>query len=806
MADALLPLLRGHIEREENYRSPQRGGGSPVAPPLRQPAEHRERLLQMLDQLVELSNQRPAEGRVPGADREVIAVRAEGGTTLSSDGLADKRQDVRLVWEDREAGLALLDAPRADLKHLRAKADRFADDSKVRPKGQRANASVIAPIEGIAFASVDELAGKNLREAVSRGLGPDDQRWFELACRGGSRSLPEENNKTREELTVALGLLKKAQPQEYLAAERLRIYLRLSLNEVRQLIELVDCIFEVDLVEPEIRNWLLFRDPPVRDIQGFHLDPPPADAPAVVLLDTGIASEHPLLKAAIRSSSSAVLSDDSPEDVDGHGTRMAGVGLYDDLGRAIEQGTASAEHWLQSVRLLVGDNVGTASEENRPFWPAITERAVSLAEEVPHAGQQGFAMATSAPLPPEQAGDASSWSDGLDKLAYNDGRGRLICVAAGNAPSSEISHWTGYPRANLACAIGDPAQAINALTVGAFTARVRLPPDADFEHFSPVAPDGGISPHTTAGTGDGAIKPEILLEGGNVAFDGAFPDASAETLVTLTTGHHFVTRPLGLLYATSNATAEASRMAAKIWAENPWLRPATVRGLMVHSARWTPAMLQQFPNLEERLRVCGYGVPDLPHALGCTSDRATVVVEDELPNAIGERESKRTVVKFFELPVPEDALLQLESTQVELAVTLSYLSEPNTFRGRTRSGLDLGWDMQGPSETAEGFLARVNGAYRVDHPDQAWVESFGWQIGKQRRSRGTVQSDRWKGSATDLAGHKLIAVYPKLGWWDRRPRLTELTQQFSLLISVAVPDLDIYTPIAQSLQVEVAAT
>ncbi len=804
MADPLLPLLRGHIEQEENYRSPLGGGGEPALPPTRQPADHRERLLQMLDQLVQLSNQRPAEGRVQGADREVIAVRAEAGTSLSSDGLADKRQDVRLVWEDREAGLALLDAAGADLKYLRAKADRFADDSKVSSKGRRANAPVIAPIERIGFASLDDLMGKSLREAVSLGLGPDDQRWFEFACRGGSRSLPEENNRTREELTVALGLLNKARPQEYLAAERLRIYLRLSLNEVRQLIELVDCIFEVDLVEPEIRNWLLFRDPPVRDIQRFHLDPPPADAPAVVLLDTGIASEHPLLKAAIRSSSSAVLSDDSPEDVYGHGTRMAGVALYDDLGRAIEQGTASAEHWLQSVRLLVGPNVGAARDADRPYWPAITERAVSLAEAVPHAGQQGFALATSAR--PEQPGEASSWSDGLDKLAYNDGRGRLICVAAGNAPSSEISHLNGYPRANLDCAIDDPAQAINALTVGAFTARVRLPPDADYETFAPVAPDGGISPHTTAGTGERAIKPEILLEGGNVAFDGALPDASAETLVTLTTGHHFVTRPLGLLYATSNATAESSRMAAKIWAENPWLRPATVRGLMVHSARWTPSMLLQFPNLGERLRVCGYGVPNLIHALGCTSERATVVIEDELPNAIGERESKRRVAKFFELPVPGDALLQLGSTQVALVVTLSYLSEPKTFRGRTGSGLDLGWDMQGPSETSEGFLARVNRAYRMEHPGQDQGGSFDWQIGTRRRSRGTVQSDRWEGSATDLAGHKLIAVYPRLGWWDQRPLLNQLRQQFSLLISVAVPDLDIYTPIAQSLQVEVAAT
>ena len=43
---------------------------------------------------------------------------------------------------------------------------------------------------------------------------------------------------------------------------------------------------------------------------------------------------------------------------------------------------------------------------------------------------------------------------------------------------------------------------------------------------------------------------------------------------------------------TSPATALASRMAARLISAYPDYWPETIRGLMVHSARWTPAMEQ----------------------------------------------------------------------------------------------------------------------------------------------------------------------------------------------------------------------
>jgi hypothetical protein len=66
-------------------------------------------------------------------------------------------------------------------------------------------------------------------------------------------------------------------------------------------------------------------------------------------------------------------------------------------------------------------------------------------------------------------------------------------------------------------------------------------------------------------------------------------------------------------------------------------------------------------------------------------------------------------------------------------------------------------------------------------------KSFKWEVGIQQRSRGTVQSDRWRGKMSALVGDKLIAILPVLGWWDQRRDLKTQELRFSLAVSVFGP-------------------
>jgi hypothetical protein len=156
--------------------------------------------------------------------------------------------------------------------------------------------------------------------------------------------------------------------------------------------------------------------------------------------------------------------------------------------------------------------------------------------------------------------------------------------------------------------------------------------------------------------------------------------------------------------------------------------------------------------------------------------------ECEVQRGIGEREAQRV------------------DQEVELRVTLSYFPEPNTFRRRVSHGLDLKWDMQGPTETWSKFRERVNKLARGDVKKKTTSKSFDWELGITRRTRGTLQSDRWSGPASYLAGEKHIAVVPVLGWWERRPALRELAMPFSLIVTVRAAGIDIYQPIRAAVE------
>ncbi len=843
MADKRLPLLRGRITGVDTYQS-TRGGGGKVALPPRDPVRHRSRLLKQLASIEAQVKERPADLRDENATRDIVAIRPAIEASLASEQLDDTRSDARLVGTDPDTGTVLLDVASSELKYLRKKIENFGDDSRVKTKESkdgtittsRAAEKAVAPIESIRLAMLDDVGGPRLR---SQKIVEDRSYWFEIACRGGYRCTEEENVSSRAQFARQLDRLGlKSSLEEFLGPERIYFFARLTISQLQAVLAATDCVYEVDLAPPAIRDLHLLDDVTTMDLSDFELTPPDRKAPAVVVLDTGIATEHPLLKPAILSATTAGNEIPSPEDTFGHGTKMAGVALYADLGASIENGNEAARHWLQSSRLLVTPGLGTASDDNYELWPILTLGAVISAEQAdPKPRDRVFALAITRSMqdqgPPFDRIVPTLWSQAVDQIAYGVGESRLLVVSAGNA---RYEQWLAlaeqHPQLQLSEKIHEPAQASNVLTVGAYTERTTVPDLPEYRDAQVVAKQaGGISPYTSTGqAGNGwPIKPDIVMEGGNLAMSGSLPDSNVPTLCALTTRRtHTSGRPLGQISMTSEATARAARLAANIWAVDPNLWPETVRGLIVHSASWTPEMLEQFHEqgngLSDLLMACGYGVPDERFACDCARDRATVVVEDIMPNAVIEEvlkkeppkhpntkktESKvRRKAKIYRLPIPE-ALLEYENEDVELRITLSYFAEPHRFRQTMTHGLDLNWDMQGPQETEQQFLERINKLKRPKGPDgkrkrSIRTKTFPWVIGPQLRGRGTVQSDRWTGKMSELAGDKLIAVVPVLGWWDQRKTLKESAMRFSLIASVCGPG--VYSAIKPRVEAQIAAT
>jgi hypothetical protein len=153
-----------------------------------------------------------------------------------------------------------------------------------------------------------------------------------------------------------------------------------------------------------------------------------------------------------------------------------------------------------------------------------------------------------------------------------------------------------YPDAQLSDSVHDPAHAWNALTVGAYTELDTIK-DASLKGLQPVAPKDGLSPFSTTSLvweSKWPCKPEIVMEGGNLANDGSRFHDGIDDFCVLSTYRDPAKRHFHGFNMTSAATAQAAWFASQIQSVYPEIWPETIRALMIHSAQWTDTLIKQF--------------------------------------------------------------------------------------------------------------------------------------------------------------------------------------------------------------------
>jgi hypothetical protein len=556
-----------------------------------------------------------------------------------------------------------------------------------------------------------------------------------------------------------------------------------------------------------------------------RLTPPPAGAPAVGLLDTGVNHAHPLLTPVMVDADVQTLkppwgvNDTHPG---GHGTQMAGLAIYGDLSPILAgNGVIALTHGVQSLKLI------HQPDPHRPeLYGTVTIEGISRLE-IDAARKRVYCMAITSDA--RDRGRPSSWSAAIDNLAcgaINDTR-RLIVISAGNVDQADRTH---YPAYNETASIEDPAQAWNALTVGGYTEKAIIN-DQENPGWTALAVHGDLAPAsrtsmTWPNSPKTPLKPDIVMEAGNMGRPpgNGTPDFLDE-LQLLTTNHQFALgqRPFVTFQDTSAASALAANLSTKLLARYPDFTPETLRGFMVHSARWTPAMRIRATDGQGRidpirlLRTFGYGTPDTEALFYSANNILTLIAEDTMQPFFKDAEDKRIKtrdIKFHALPWPREALLGLPlDTQVEMRVTLSYFVEPSPGeRGWDRK---YGYPSHGlrfkvirASETLDEFKLRINAHGREDEYDEDHAGETGrWELGVAGPTNGSIHSNTWYGTAAELASRGHIAIHPTLGWWRTRTseRRYDRTVHYSLIVTIATPDqsVDIYTPVANQIGIDV---
>lgn len=496
-------------------------------------------------------------------------------------------------------------------------------------------------------------------------------------------------------------------------------------------------------------------------IRDLTLDGPEQDACSICLLDDGLDHSHPLIEPAVASGQVLAYHPDweTLDRSSGHGTNMAGILVFGeqlDEKLAESQARMKAPCYIESVKILP-EPPGRTEER---LYGEVTQAAIATIEAGKASGRV-FCMAVTAA--PSTKGAPSAWSAAVDQSCFgSEEEGspkRLIVVSTGNASWSDPSY--SYPDYNLNDSVQDPAQSWNALVVGAFTNLVSYDV-VDYPDWEPVAQLGKMSPtSTTSSLWDKTWpdRPDIVLEGGNLLSDGSsheLPDC-----LSLLTARRRLTagdRLLSSFAETSCATALAARLCGQIKNHHPNHWPETIRGLVVHSARWTKGMKDEFSGMRGKmpyrnlLRTVGMGVPDLQRALRSANDSVTLVAEHTI-YPFDER-GRLNELHLHELPWPKQALEQLGSAVVRMRVTLSYFIDPRPGRRDFKTKYNyashgLRFAVKTSKETLDQFLARINEKAKKGHP-KSKSDTESWMIGPEIRDRGSLHCDVWTGTAQEL--------------------------------------------------------
>lgn len=821
-------LFLNDTAQSESFTTTQGGGGELRFPP-RDRIAHAASLASKFNivwsTLGEQRQQRKALS-LPCRDGCYIEVVGQAGYELVSNSLEDRRSKktlgARLISVSTgidEETHAIVYIPAGQEGKFLKKIQDYADSNKDK-ENKPQNKKLIESIEDIKLAFLEDLWQDPLET-----FPQDVPVWCELWLRTEDINADDIVTKIKE-ICTAIGIETNKERLDF--PERSVIVIRANQQQLQELYAQSDNFAELRLAKEPVSFWSsLYPFEQTEAVDDLLKRISYNDkGVSVCILDSGINNGHRLLQPFCSDDERETYHPDwSPSDNKGHGTQMAGIAVFGDLQDALESRDAvTINHRLFSGKILPPPNF----PENDPkLYGFITAQTIYKSEIKTLDRKQLYCLAVTTLHDKDREGRPSSWSAEIDKLAFgeDDGYQRLILISAGNARNIvELQELAEYPEINKNLPIQNPAQAWNALTVGAFTEKIRIY-DPDCQEYNPLAQHGELSPHSTTSLNWKdklwPNKPEIVLEGGNLIETPEGIIDACDDLCILTTSHSPIIKQFELFDATSAATAKAAWMAAQIQSILPNAWPETIRALLVHSAEWTPQLIAQFGNgLNKKedfgnlLRIAGYGVPDLKKASECAINHLTMIAQETIQPF--DNDGGTNEMHFYELPWPKEALQDLGDQKVTLKVTLSFFIDPSpgelqTQNRYTYASHGLRFDLNSPEEANDinSFKKRINKDAREEKEDKPEYQGLGnrWMIGPTYRNKGTVQSDSITLSGIEIADCYHIAIYPVGGWWKTRKseKCMEKETRYSLIVSLYTEeqDIDIYTPVANRISIPI---
>lgn len=702
--------------------------------------------------------------------------------------------------------------------NLKKKIDAYRDSGEDKVHNQRL-------LDGLT--SISAASGKRWYWTDTDALHPQEQKvwveiWLSLTDNGDQlESLADVFHSHCEQLGIVYG------NEKLLFPERVVVSAYLNADDIAHILEINRNISQMRMLQqPAIEVWDATRQEQSQWVDELRSRcvPPTNDDPVILVLDSGV-TRHPLLQDLLLPNGMGGVEypADGADNIN-HGTSMAGLTVYGELEDVMISQSGPVHPFRFESRKV--HDIGVNRVKN-PLG-TLMRRGVDLAIiHNPKVNRVCFSAISTSVSESWSLGTPTADSAALDSIASSS---MLVIIAAGNREPQSQEESSIYERAS---SIQNPAQAWNVVTVGAYSEKHSTDNSEEGEARLPLTGRGELSPFSTNSLNweIGAVsnKPDVVFEGGNCTLEADqtinnSPDDYSLLALEGALGRGFFRSVTG----TSPAAALCANFAARIMRVYPTFWPETVRALIVHSARWTDSMLDNYLRGEcnkaayrRLLAMCGYGVPSFSRAVECAENCATLIVQGTLRPYKREGSSgpaSYNEMKRYEIPWPQEAIRALGDSNVRLRITLSYMPEPNPGVEAKESpsaiypAYGLRYDLKRTLESKQEQTERLSRVLRQETYDEA-VSDSGWTIGKNNNSKGSLHSDYWQGKASELLARDSIVVYPTGGWWKNRvlKRCYDNDARFALLVSLEteLSGVDIYTPLKNNVealvQTEVAA-
>lgn len=269
------------------------------------------------------------------------------------------------------------------------------------------------------------------------------------------------------------------------------------------------------------------------DISEIDFGEPAEDATGILIIDSGIISNHPMLEKCIGGEENFQSVETAVHDTVGHGTAVAGCAAYGNIENSLENKNFNPENWIFSAKVMYAERNDIAGGVSAVYDPEkliehqFKEAVESfLSNAKYHIKVVNISLGNSGEVWHKHYSRQLPLAALIDELAFDFPHVTFIVSAGNQHPQNTydtiqeiVDHYPAYLIDNEDFKIINPATSALALTIGSIAGTIRI---ADERYGAeeikiPIANEHQPSPFTRTGAGiNGMIKPELVEYGGNL--------------------------------------------------------------------------------------------------------------------------------------------------------------------------------------------------------------------------------------------------------------------------------------------------